>query len=452
MRSDRGPPNLPALLVVLAVVVQPLLGAHLEVFATVNADGSAPPLRLLSTISVSGAPNQLGVDPQSGNLFVPIVTGGLPDSNLLVLSAADNNVLTTIPMQNYPQVPVLDPAGGSFYLPNGPSTISVVSTATASVVATIGGLGGGTPTYDPAGNAMIVPNYEGTNATMINATTNVKMGSIGVGSFQPLAMTYDPFDRDLYAIGGGWARQVNLSVNSGSTGALLAKYPIWNYTQGTGFLSEMTAPKVLEYDPVNHDLYFSNLANNTVTVISSTLNRSISVIGVGRAPGVPTCDPQTGDVYVPNQLSDNVSVISGSTNSVVATIPGIPSPWEIAFDPASGDLLVPSSNETIDPYSGHQVAVVSGTDYGVLGTVQVGTGPQTPMYDPANGDVYVANFWSNNISVLGVPQPPVTIFGLPPWEFYSLVSGAGAVVLAAAVVVLVCRRRKREDAPELLGP
>ena len=443
MWFDLRKPHRASFLIAAALVFCSPLGASFQVSTSHVIAGNAPPLAVLSTVSVAGAPNPLGVDPQSGNLFVPLVTGGLPDSSLVVLSSANNAVLASIPMRAYPQEPIFDPAGGTFYLPNGPSTVSVISTSTDSVTSTIGGLGGGIPTYDPAGNSMIIPNLGGSNATVINATTNAKTGSIAIGSFQPLAMTYDPANGNLYAVGGGWTQQVNVSVVSGLSGLLLTKYPIWNSSQGTSFLSEMTAPKVLEYDPVNHDLYFSNFANDTVAVISSSTNRPIAMITVGHQPGVPTCDPATGDVFVPNQRSDNVSVISGSTNRVVATIAGIPSPWEIGYDPALGDLLVPSDNETSNPLLGHQITFVSGADYRVLGALQVGVGPQTPTFDPANGKVYVTNFWSNNISVLGAPSSAPSILGIPPWEFYALVGSLSTALVLAVVVVVVRRKRKR---------
>jgi len=107
----------------------------------------------------------------------------------------------------------------------------------------------------------------------------------------------------------------------------------------------------------------------------------------------------------------------------------------MGYDSGNGYVYVANS------YS-NNVSVISGI--AVIGTIPVGHDPRGVGYDSGHGYVYVTNWGSNTVSVIATlesPAPP-SIFGLDPWVFYSTVGGiVGFVAIASTWFVL--RKRKR---------
>ncbi len=69
-------------------------------------------------------------------------------------------------------------------------------------------------------------------------------------------------------------------------------------------------PSSIAYNPANKNMYVTNAALNTVSVIDSSSNNIISTISVGSEP--------TGIAY--NPVNDNMYVTNGSFN-IVSVIP-----------------------------------------------------------------------------------------------------------------------------------
>src|SRR5215510_12555663 len=77
-------------------------------------------------------------------------------------------------------------------------------------------------------------------------------------------------------------------------------------------------PTRVAVNPKANTIYVTNLASNTVSVLSGRTNTVTATIPVGIGPvGV---DPKTNTIYVANPDSNTVSVISGRTHTVTATI------------------------------------------------------------------------------------------------------------------------------------
>jgi YVTN family beta-propeller protein len=144
------------------------------------------------------------------------------------------------------------------------------------------------------------------------------------------------------------------------------------------------------------------------------LNLSGSLVGGPRggdlSPGVPAKLGET-----PTALSKLVNSIpsvarpSGSTGNVprplVApqTSPPLPldpvaipvgdGPYAIAVDAQNGEIYVAN-------YYSDNVSVISGATDRIVGVVDVGSAPISLTLDPLNGDIYVANSGSANVSVV----------------------------------------------------
>ena len=102
----------------------------------------------------------------------------------------------------------------------------------------------------------------------------------------------------------------------------------------------------------------------------------LAVVTVGSSPGALAYDPANQDVYVSNYASNSVSVISSVTNAVVATITSGQAPSWITYSPANKDLYVIDSNY---PYG---ITVINGVTNVLVTTIQAQSG--SAAYDPAN--------------------------------------------------------------------
>lgn len=197
-----------------------------------------------------------------------------------------------------------------------------------------------------------------------------------------------------------------------------------------------TSPSGVAYDPVNGEVYVANSGSNNVSVISGT--GAVVTVAVGSAPGGVGYDPGNGDVYVANSGSANVTALSGT--AVIAAIRVTANPSGVAYDPGNAYVYVSdlaqgggdsgvsvlsgtrtvanitgftgwagTSGVAIDGANGDAyeavtvpagwVSVFSGTTW--LRTIHTGENtPDAVAYDPADGYVYVANEFSNNVTVI----------------------------------------------------
>src|SRR5256712_86393 len=107
--------------------------------------------------------------------------------------------------------------------------------------------------------------------------------------------------------------------------------------------------------------------------------------------------------------------------TVIATIPVGDYPFGVAYDSGNGYVYVAN-------YNSNNVSIISGTT--VVATIPVGGGPSGVAYDSGNGYVYVANLVSNNVSVISgtTVVATVSVGGNPGGVGYD--SGNGYVYVA----------------------
>ncbi|MGA9170802.1 MAG: YncE family protein, partial [Nitrososphaeraceae archaeon] len=75
------------------------------------------------------------------------------------------------------------------------------------------------------------------------------------------------------------------------------------------------------------------------------------------------------------------------------TIPVGDGPHGIAYDPANGQIYVANTFS-------NNISVIDGSKNSVISTIRVGANPYGVVYNPANHDIYVANYSSNTISII----------------------------------------------------
>lgn len=279
--------------------------------------------------------------------------------------------------------------------------------------------------FDAATNRVyITPDYFWNELLLLNASTGLVAGSIPLGG-APDAVAIDTSTGDVYV--AYTSQSSNIEILNGTTGSSL------------GTLTGTADPDGIAFDDLNGNLYASSLDNDSVTIIDGT-TRSIegyipltSVADATLLPRAIALDPLTAEeyvaagdglyvinttaeavtavipvgtypdgvavanggerIFVANSASDNVSVVNASSGEVLGSIslPLNSSPSSIAFDPASGTVYVAESGT-------NEIVAINATTNLIEGTFPTGRSPVAIVPTPHH--VFVANYISNNVSVI----------------------------------------------------
>ena len=145
------------------------------------------------------------------------------------------------------------------------------------------------------------------------------------------------------------------------------------------------------------DIYVSNYAGNTVSVIDPTTSQVTHTITGFNGPYGIAYDGT--DIYVTNANSGTVSVIDPETKAVMGTPIGVgTSPYGIAYD---------GTNIYVTNNSDGTVSVIDPETKAVMGTpIGVGTSPYGIAYDGTN--IYVTNNSDDTVSVINPATNTVT--------------------------------------------
>ncbi len=164
-----------------------------------------------------------------------------------------------------------------------------------------------------------------------------------------------------------------------------------SYQRGNFQPDDAFSPVSPVYDSATGKVYVLESDTGSLSVVDLSTNRvAADLVGVGGSD--MALDTVNGDLYV--AYSGGLSVIDPTTLSFLKNI-SIPSgATSVAYNSVDGDLFVGT-----DVGSGF-VEVVSPTSGTILTTVNVGLSPDSLAADSSNGNVLVANYGSQNLSVL----------------------------------------------------
>jgi YVTN family beta-propeller protein len=170
-------------------------------------------------------------------------------------------------------------------------------------------------------------------------------------------------------------------------------------------------PSNMAVDPGTGDVYVTNGADDTVSVIDTATHRVTDTIAVGHEPDDITIDPTTGLVYVSNgggaedadedQWTGSVSVIDAETRQAEDTIVIGNRRWPsgLAVDPSTHSLFVACNADDT-------VAVIDTRTNEVVDTVQLGGSPLSVAVNPSASEAYVIA--GKGISVIDTRTREVT--------------------------------------------
>jgi YVTN family beta-propeller protein len=190
--------------------------------------------------------------------------------------------------------------------------------------------------------------------------------------------------------------------NVGTTGQVTSAYsrgPAVNAVLSTkdGSCTVGGSPQYAAYDPVDQDVYVPNSGSANVSVINGTC-RIVATIALpsGAHPRVAAFDPVNNEVYVTDGHLNRVYVVLGM--KLVTTISSslFAGPWGVAFDPGT-DLMAVAN------HGSNTVAFIAGTI--VLGVTTVGSKPYEFVYDPYYGKFLVTNYGSDTVTSMEATNP-----------------------------------------------
>jgi YVTN family beta-propeller protein len=269
----------------------------------------------------------------AGTMYVEYVyvldaATGAPMANITIGTSTNN--------QNQGWGIALDPNNGYLYADVYTSTsgnVTVISTATDSVVTTIQGLGtcngsSCAPSgilYDPASDRVFVGHHDAANITLIDPGSNSVVGSITNfnldSSVSPSSFAYDPQDGLVYA-----------SDYDSTVTVLGAKNDSIIFTFGEAVVNQQTSqitylggayngtsPWGIAYLPSVDYIYVANQGTDNVTVIDCATNTIVGSIAVGSLPEGIAYDKQNGFIYVADAASDTISIIGPATVAAQTT-------------------------------------------------------------------------------------------------------------------------------------
>jgi len=294
------------------------------------------------------------------------------DNTVSVINTATNTVIATIPVGDEPFGVAATHDGSRVYTRNGDGTVSVIDTATNTVTATI-------PVPPNAGPATDVGVAVSPDGSKVYVATSAILGATGA-----------------------------ISVIDAATNTVTATIPVGVQPEGVA-----VAP-----DGSKLYVYVANYETTNVSVIDAATNTVTATIPVDEVHGGNNAfgvavTPDGSRVYVTKIRSIgpgdgwSVSAIDTATNTVIAAIVVNGSPFDVAVSPDGTKAYVsegPSAGPgcpTAEPcLSVGAVLVISTATNGVIATVPVGGTLGGVSVTPDNSKVYVANSADNSVSVI----------------------------------------------------
>ena len=201
------------------------------------------------------------------------------------------------------------------------SSFTAVNTGTTPITATI------TVTPVPSGLVFVANSIDGT-VSVVSTLTNKLVATIPVGS-KPEGVSVSPDGSRVYV------------TNRGSNSVSVID-PANNNVISTILVGQN--PLGVAVSPDGTKVYVANQGSNTVSVINALTGAITSTITVGSQPAGVCVSPNGKTVYVANFNDGTVSVINAVTNAVIATIHIGGNPFGVIVNPNGSQLYV--SNET----------------------------------------------------------------------------------------------------------
>lgn len=275
-----------------------------------------------------------------------------------------------------PDAMFLTPDGKKLYIANvEDSSISVISTTSDKVVASISGI------HNPWGfsqlgksNEVAVSGYDKKLAVIDFSTDQVireksYMSHLG-------GIIVDRTGQYLYVVAIDEKKVVKVDANTLDS---LDSYNTGNGPDGIGISKD------------NQKVYVTNTEDGTISIIN-TISKTTSIINTGGKPELVHGNHDHSLLYISNFKNDKIHIINTVTDSIIHEINGLDGPEEAVPNNKNDELYVVNFNLA-------KVYVYEIPSYKKLDN-EYSTGNKPIGIIPVNDKIYVSNYGDNSVSVI----------------------------------------------------
>jgi YVTN family beta-propeller protein len=342
------------------------------------------------TASLGGASSSSGLayDAAQGVVFVLNLQNGTVEV-LGALTGAIVNAGVPIPAGTTASAIAYDPTDGDVFVVNAATDSVTVLSATTDRIVNPGIAVGYSPdalAVDPVRNTIFVANQVYGNVTVISGATLTPVASFGTGSYF-VGLAVDVADQTVYVTDLGYD--------------YVWVYNASSYAYET-YIPLSISPDQIAFDPVNRFVYVADEYYGEVYAYGAT---NFTEIGSGTVVGAATyygqylaVDPYSGALFVSSPGFGNLSVVQG----ISVVHPSIPLLWDVgplAFDGVHGRMY--AILQQPNAYATNFVVGIDPRTFRIATPlIPVGYQASAIVFDGATGDLYVANEYSDNISVI----------------------------------------------------
>lgn len=166
--------------------------------------------------------------------------------------------------------------------------------------------------------------------------------------------------------------------------------------------------------PVSGKAFVTNAANNTLSIIDTVTNQTLSTVSVGANPVAVAVNNTLNRAYTANSQADSVSVVDTINYTVLSTV-------NVGSKPSAIGVNTQNAKVYVANYGSNSVTIIDGNTNQLAATINVGQKPNALSVNIGSGKIYVTNSGDNTISVIDTTTNAVT-------QTLTVGSGAGGVV------------------------
>ena len=290
--------------------------------------------------------------------YAYITNGG--SSNVSVIDTATDTVIATVDVGSGPYGVAIAPDGAKVYVSNMFSNnVSVIDTKTNNVTATVPvGISPAGVAITPDGTKVYTvnmgsyPSYEGTVSVIDTSTNNVTATvPVGIG---PMGIAVTPDGSNVYVVNelSSYITVIDTATNN------VTSVPVGINGYGIAF------------NPSGKKAYVTNYISNSVSVID-TVTKEVTLVPIGGVSGGVAVTPDGTKAYV--TVSKNVTIINTADNTVITSVDTGSKVLGISVTPDGKKVYAANYGDTSNP--GNTVSVIDTEKNIVLKNVTVGSLP-----------------------------------------------------------------------------
>jgi YVTN family beta-propeller protein len=389
-----------------------VLGANFTPVSVIQANGQPIPTDFVSSSEVDGIvpPSQLTA---AGTLQIAVVTsppgGGVSAAVPLTVSPAPSNPLIQgfANVGSFPAGVAIDTTRNMALVTNQSSdsvTVLDLNSFALKTTITVGRSPAEGIAIHQAKNIALVANPGSDDVSVIDLTTSTQTQKIPVGHF-PVGVAINSTTNKALVTN---AYDNNVSIIDLNTLTVTGQIPV-----GTG-------PEGIAVNPATNQAVVTNSGSNDVWIIDLNSNNTLAKLPVGQFPRGVAINSTTNVAVVANANSNTVSVIDVTRRTVLSTLKVNTGPTGVGIHELTNTALITNSGVVSGSTNYSIPTTVSVLDLGA-GTLEqdipVGSAAFGIAINQGSQQAVVANFGSNNVTVINVPNPVPQVADVNPKTF-----------------------------------